>query len=161
MAQGQHQYAIRVEWTGNLGDGTSGYRAYERAHEISAPGKPVISGSSDAAFRGDPTRYNPEDLLVSSLSACHMLVYLHLCADAGITVTGYVDDAAGTMVEDATIGGRFTEVILRPSVTVRAETDTGEAMRLHERAHQLCFIANSVNFPVCCEARVKAEAVQR
>lgn len=158
MAKGEHQYTTRVEWTGNRGEGTSGYRSYERAHEISAAGKPVIPGSSDPAFRGDRTRYNPEDLLVSSLSACHMLWYLHLCADAGVTVTSYVDDAIGTMIEGEESGGHFTEVLLRPTVTVRVEADLELARRLHDRAHDLCFIANSVNFPVRCDAEVEVEA---
>jgi len=158
MAQGKHEYKIKVEWSGNRGEGTSGYRTYERAHEISAPGKPVIPGSSDPAFRGDRTRYNPEDLLVSSLSACHMLWYLHLCADAGIVVTDYLDEATGTMVETEQPGGHFTEVVLRPTVIVRPEADVNLAIRLHDRAHHLCFIAKSVNFPVRCEARVEVEA---
>lgn len=158
MAKGEHQYTTRVEWTGNRGEGTSGYRSYERAHEISAAGKPVIPGSSDPAFRGDRTRYNPEDLLVSSLSACHLLWYLHLCADAGVTVTSYVDDAIGTMIESEESGGHFTEVILRPTVTVRVEADLELARKLHDRAHHLCFIANSVNFPVRCDAQVEVEA---
>lgn len=158
MAQGRHEYAIRVEWRGNRGEGTSGYRAYDRAHEISAPGKPVIPGSSDPAFRGDRSRYNPEELLVSSLSACHMLWYLHLCADAGIVVTGYVDAATGSMVETEEGGGRFTEVVLRPTVTVRPGADPDRAMALHERAHRLCFIASSVNFAVRFEARVEVGA---
>lgn len=159
MARGQHEYAIKVEWTGDRGEGTSGYRAYARTHDISAPGKPVIPASSDPSFRGDRDRYNPEELLVAALSACHMLAYLHLCADAGIVVTGYVDDAAGTMVETERTGGRFTEVVLRPVVTVRAGSDFDQANGLHDRAHDLCFIANSVNFPVRCEARVKLAAV--
>jgi len=158
MSQGQHRYTTRVEWTGNRGEGTSGYRSYERAHEISAPGKPMIPGSSDPAFRGDRSRYNPEELLVSSLSACHMLWYLHLCADAGIVVTSYVDEAAGTMVEAEETGGRFTEVVLRPTVTLRSDADVEQATQLHDRAHHLCFIANSVNFPVRCEAHVQVEA---
>lgn len=157
MAQSHHQYTTRVEWTGNRGEGTSGYRNYERTHEISIPGKPVIPGSADPAFRGDRARYNPEDLLVSSLSACHMLWYLHLCADAGIVVTSYVDDATGTMVEAEGTGGHFAEVVLRPTVTVRTGADVERAIGLHDRAHGLCFIANSVNFPVRCEARVTVE----
>jgi organic hydroperoxide reductase OsmC/OhrA len=150
-----HAYQIKTTWTGNTGAGTSGYRAYERAHEISAAGKPVIAGSSDPNFRGDAARYNPEDLLVASLSACHMLWYLHLCADSGIVVTAYEDNAQGTMVETENTGGHFTEVILRPAVTIAAG-DSELAMRLHERAHELCFIANSVNFAVRCEATIKS-----
>ena len=150
----EHRYATRVTWTGDLGSGTSGHRAYKRDHEISAAGKPAVLGSSDPAFRGDPARYNPEELLVASLSACHMLWYLHLCAEAGVVVTGYVDDAEGTMAETADGGGRFTNVTLRPRVRVAAGSDRALAASLHERAHHLCFIANSVNFPVACEPGV-------
>ena len=150
----EHAYAVRVAWTGDRGSGTSGYRAYARDHEISAEGKPVVPGSSDPAFRGDPTRYNPEEMLVASLSACHMLWYLHLCADACVVVTGYVDEARGTMAETPDGGGRFTSVTLRPRVRVAAGSDRALAASLHERAHHLCFIANSVNFPVAVEPTV-------
>src|SRR5205814_6337653 len=105
------------------GTGTSGYREYDRAHEISSPGKPPIVGSSDPSFRGDATRYNPEELLVASLSTCHMLWYLHLAADAGIAVTAYADDARGTMLEADDGSGRFARVVLRPTVTVTPPVD--------------------------------------
>src|SRR5262249_42541524 len=111
-----HSYRAKIEWTGNTGLGTSDYRAYQRSHDITIEGKPVIRGSSDPAFRGDRARYNPEELLVASLSACHMLWYLHLCADNKITVTSYVDCAEGTMIETQDGGGRFTEVTLKPQV---------------------------------------------
>lgn len=151
MARGEHSYSVQVTWTGNRGEGTSGYRAYGREHEVSAAGKPVVHASSDPAFRGDPARWNPEEMLVASLSSCHMLWYLHLCAEAGIVVIAYEDRADGTMHETADGGGRFTEVVLRPAVTVRAGADPERAAALHERAHALCFIAASVNFPVRCE----------
>ena len=147
----QHRYSIQVKWTGNLGQGTSGYRAYSRNHEIAAPGKPVVPGSSDPTFRGDPERYNPEELLVTSLSTCHMLWYLHLCAEAKIVVLHYEDDASGVMEETPDGGGRFTQVVLKPRVVITASEDLERAEALHERAHHLCFIANSVNFPVRCE----------
>ncbi|MGH9842072.1 MAG: OsmC family protein [Blastocatellia bacterium] len=150
-----HIYQTKVVWTGNTGQGTSDYRGYSRAHEISAKGKPVIAGSSDPAFRGDPARYNPEELLVASLSTCHMLWYLHLSADGNIIVTSYEDRAEGTMIETEDGGGRFTEVILKPAVTIGAGGDPELARRLHERAHRLCFIANSVNFPVRCEPTIQ------
>ena len=152
----EHHYTTRVAWTGDEGSGTSGYRAYRRDHAVSATGKPPILASSDPAFRGDAARYNPEELLVASLSSCHMLWYLHLCSDAGVVVTGYVDDASGTMAETADGGGHFTAVVLRPRVTVAAGSDRELATSLHERAHHLCFIANSVNFPVTCEPTVEA-----
>jgi organic hydroperoxide reductase OsmC/OhrA len=154
MSPRQHAYAATVTWTGNLGTGTSGYRAYSRDHEIAAGGKPVIAGSSDPLFGGDSSRYSPEDLLVASLAQCHMLWYLHLCADAGIVVTAYTDSAEGTMAESDDGSGRFTEVMLRPKVAVQSQEMAGAARGLHDRAHQLCFIANSVNFPV----RVEPEA---
>mgnify|MGYP002777653382 CR=1 FL=1 len=152
-----HHYTTNLRWTGNSGTGTSGYRAYERAHVLSAPDKPEIPGSSDPAFRGDSTRYNPEELLVASLSSCHMLWYLHLCAEAGVVVTAYEDRATGTMTETADGGGRFTEVILHPVVTVTQEAMRAQAEALHHRANQLCFIANSCNFPVRHEVTIRCE----
>jgi organic hydroperoxide reductase OsmC/OhrA len=150
MSGKEHQYETAVEWTGNTGSGTSGYRAYERRHEISAPGfpKPPIPGSSDPTFRGDRSRWNPEELLVASLSACHQLWYLHLCADAGIVITSYVDRAEGVMVEDADGGGQFRRVVLRPVITFAPGADLERARALHHEAHRLCFIARSMNFPV-------------
>ncbi len=150
--KGIHTYQTKTEWTGNLGSGTKGYRSYSRDHVIDAENKSTISASSDPAFRGDPTRYNPEELLVASLSSCHMLWYLHLCAEAGVVVTAYTDHATGTMVETADTGGHFTEVVLHPVVTVSDQSMVEKANALHERAHHLCFIANSVNFPVRHEA---------
>ena len=155
MAAKTHIYQTQLVWTGNTGTGTSGYRTYERAHETSVPGKPVIPGSSDPAFRGDAARYNPEELLVASLAACHMLWYLHLCADNGIVVTAYQDQPSGQMVETADGGGHFTEVVLHPAVTVQAGADLALAEALHERAHALCFIAQSMNFPVRCVSIIK------
>jgi organic hydroperoxide reductase OsmC/OhrA len=153
MGKHDHTYQVRVEWTGNRGTGTSGYRAYGREHTISADGKPDIPGSSDPAFRGNADRWNPEDLLVASASACHKLWYLHLCAVAGVVVQGYVDEAVGTMVEDEQ-GGRFTRITLRPRVTIRAGDDAALAARLHHDAHAKCYVANSVNFPIECEPSI-------
>lgn len=153
----EHRYAVTVDWTGNLGSGTSDYRAFDRRHEILADGKPPIPASSDPAFRGDPARYNPEDLLVASLSACHMLWYLHLCAVGGIVVTAYRDRAEGVMEETADGGGRFTRVTLRPAITVRPGADLDKARALHHEAHAKCFIANSVNFPVDCAPDISVE----
>jgi organic hydroperoxide reductase OsmC/OhrA len=150
----QHEYRVEVRWTGNRGTGTSGYKAYGRDHEISAAGKPAISGSSDPTFRGDPARWNPEDLLVGSLSACHELWYLHLCADAGVVVTAYEDRAEGLMVEEDDGGGQFTSVTLRPRVTIDAASDADLAKRLHQAAHEKCFVARSVTFPVTVEPSI-------
>lgn len=147
----EHIYETNLVWTGNLGDGTKTYTGYSRAHEISIAGKPAIAGSSDPHFRGDASRYNPEELLVAALSACHMLYYLHLCADAKIVVTDYTDSATGKMIETPDGGGHFTEVVLRPRVRISKESDTEKAGEIHHRAHELCFIANSVNFPVRAE----------
>jgi organic hydroperoxide reductase OsmC/OhrA len=143
-----HQYKSTVQWTGNKGAGTDDYTSYERSHQISIENKPDILGSSDPAFRGDKTKHNPEDLLVSSLSACHMLWYLHLCAQARVVVIDYIDHATGIMRETETGGGLFTEVTLNPVVTVLDESMIDLANDLHAKANERCFIANSVNFPV-------------
>ena len=143
-----HSYELSLRWTGNTGAGTSSYRAYGRQHEISAPGKPVIAGSSDPAFRGDKERWNPEELLVAALSQCHMLSYLHLAASAGIVVTAYTDSPSGTMNENQDGSGEFSEVVLRPVVTVADASMCERAEALHDDAEKLCFIARSVNFPV-------------
>ncbi len=152
-----HHYRLAVDWTGNLGQGTAGYRAYGRDHEISAPGQPPIPGSADPAFRGDAARWNPEQLLLASLSACHKLWYLHLCADAGVVVTAYHDDATAVMCEAADGGGQFVEAVLHPMVTLAPDSDVALAESLHEAAHAKCFIARSVNFPIRCEATCRQE----
>ncbi len=154
MANKTHIYRLTLDWTGNQGTRTSGYRAYSRAHSLSAPGKPPILGSSDPAFLGDPARWNPEELLVASLSACHQLWYLHLASEAGLTVTAYRDEPEGRMVEDDRGAGRFECVTLRPQVTLSADHDApavAQADALHDRAHALCFVARSMAFPVQCE----------
>jgi organic hydroperoxide reductase OsmC/OhrA len=145
----EHHYRLTTTWTGNLGAGTSDYRAYSRDHEITIAGKSApLAGSSDAAFHGDPARYTPEELLVASLSACHMLWFLHLCAEGGIVVTEYEDAASGVMAENADGSGEFTRVILRPRAVIADSARIADALTLHARAHELCFIARSVNFPV-------------
>lgn len=153
-----HRYSVTVTWTGNTGSGTSDYRSYERRHEIVAGSrKPPIPGSSDPAFRGDPERWNPEELLVASLAACHKLWYLHLCADAGITVIEYTDHAEGVMEETADGGGHFLSVTLHPQVTLAPGSDSARAREIHHAAHAKCFIASSVNFPVLVEPRKSPE----
>ena len=149
-----HHYAVTIQWTGNTGSGTISYRSYERQHEIAAPLKPPIPGSSDPFFHGDPARWNPEELLVAALSACHQLAYLHLCADAGIVVVAYSDRAEGTMLQTPDGGGHFETVTLHPHVTIAPGSDAAKAHDLHHAAHTLCFIANSVNFPVLCEPEI-------
>ena len=157
-----HRFEVRVEWTGDLGAGTANYRAYSRNHEITGSGKSApIFGSSDPVFRGDGSRYSPEELLVASLSTCHLLWMLHLCADAGIVITEYTDAPTGTMVENEDGSGQFTEVTLSPRMAI---TDAGrikEAMQLHDKAHRLCFVARSMNFPVLHKPVVLAAAVQK
>ena len=150
-----HHYETTIRWTGNQGTGTSAYRAYGRNYEISAAGKPVVPASSDPSFNGDPGRYNPEDLLVASLSGCHMLWYLHLCAVNKVVVLEYEDNATGTMEETAHGGGHFVEVTLRPTITLTAQSDGDAARRLHHDAHEKCFVANSVNFPVRIEPKFR------
>lgn len=142
-----HHYQATITWTGNTGAGTRDYRSYGREHTVLLPNKAPILASADPSFRGDPTRANPEELLLSALSGCHMLWYLHLCADQGIVVVAYQDQASGTMVE-TTQGGHFTQVTLRPSVTITQQSQLHQALALHAQASQKCFIASSCNFPV-------------
>jgi organic hydroperoxide reductase OsmC/OhrA len=154
----QHHYQTRTEWTGNLGSGTSHYAAYTRNHLLQAPGKSSqILGSSDPAFRGDPSRYNPEELLVASLSACHMLWFLHLCAVNEVVVLEYLDEATGIMEETANGGGHFSEVTLYPQVKLADAAMIERAKPLHAKANELCFIANSCNFPVKHEGSFSVE----
>lgn len=143
-----HHYKTNLTWTGNKGEGTSNYRSYDRNHTIEMENKPAIAGSSDPVFRGDKSRHNPEDLLVAALSACHMLSYLHVCAEEGVVVTAYSDEATGTMQETKDGGGHFTEVRLNPVVTVRDQSMVVKADQLHHKAHERCYIAGSCNFPV-------------
>lgn len=143
-----HHYVLTVEWTGNRGSGTDGYRTYGREHIVRIANKPDLVASSDPHFRGDASKHNPEDLLVAALSQCHMLSYLHVCVTHGIIVTAYNDRATGTMVTSPDGSGRFQEVTLHPEVTVKEERMIPMAQELHTLANKLCFIANSVNFPV-------------
>ena len=144
----EHHYQATITWTGNKGSGTRDYGSYSRDHTVSLANKTPILASSDPSFRGDPAKVNPEELLLSALSGCHMLWYLHLCADQGIMVVDYQDTASGTMVETRDQGGHFTEVTLRPRITILDQSQVDKAMALHEEAHKRCFIANSCNFPV-------------
>lgn len=144
----EHQYKTALTWTGNKGSGTMDYRSYDRNYVISIDHKADLSGSSDSGFLGDKTKHNPEDLLVSSLSSCHMLWYLHLCSQNDIIVMDYKDNAVGTMIEEPNGSGRFTEVTLNPVVTITNKADIDKANSLHEQANKMCFIANSCNFPV-------------
>lgn len=145
---GLHNYKLTVEWTGNKGTGTANYRAYDRSHSIAIDNKLTIAGSSDPAFRGDKTKHNPEDMLMAAVSACHMLWYLHICADAGIVVVDYVDHATGVMVETPDGSGFFSEIRLNPVVTVSENNMIDKANDLHTKANQMCYVANSVKFPI-------------
>jgi len=143
----EHHYALAIEWTGNRGTGTSDYKSYGRDHVVRAEGKHELQGSSDRSFRGDPDRWNPEELLLAALSQCHMLSYLHEAATHGIVVENYTDAATGTMEQTHNGGGHFTLATLRPRVTISAG-DVALATELHAEASAKCFIAASVNFPV-------------
>jgi organic hydroperoxide reductase OsmC/OhrA len=153
-----HRYEIGLTWTGNTGEGTRTYRSYGREHRLAVAGKPPIRASSDPAFRGDPTHWNPEEMLVASLASCHMLWLLHLAAAAGIVVTAYEDAATGVMTENPDGSGQFESVTLRPRVTVANPADRDRLAGLHDRAHAMCFVARSMGFPVRHEPEVVAES---
>jgi organic hydroperoxide reductase OsmC/OhrA len=144
----QHHYRAHVAWEGNLGTGTARYAGYSRDYRMRVEGKPDLPGSSDPAFRGDPARHNPEDLLLGAISSCHMLMYLSLCAQAGVVVEAYEDSADAVMLTEPGGGGRFESVTLHPRVRIAAGSDAALAEQLHERAHALCFIANSCRVPI-------------
>lgn len=146
-----HEYQLQIVWTGNNGTGTSDYTQYRRDHEISAKGKITLYGSADPAFRGDPGKYNPEELFLSSISTCHMLWFLHLCSDAGIVVMSYEDNPIGYMTEGGTEAGRFIKVELHPVISITDQARLQEAHQLHFAASEKCFIRNSCNFPIECE----------
>ncbi|MDR2282264.1 MAG: OsmC family protein [Sphingobacterium sp.] len=154
----EHRYQSKVEWTGNNGSGTDHYKNYERSHHIIISSKPVLNGSSDPAFRGDKSKHNPEDLLVASLSSCHMLWYLHFCSANSIIVEEYWDTAEGIMLEQEDGKGHFKEVLLNPKVRVKNEEMIPLAIELHKKAGEYCFIANSVNFPVLVHPVVSVES---
>ncbi|MFC4223198.1 OsmC family protein [Lysinibacter cavernae] len=153
-----HQYAVTVEWQGNLGSGTSGYREYSREHTVFAEGKHPIEGSADKPFRGDPGRWNPEEMLLAALAQCHMMSYLHVAVESGVVVVEYTDAATGSMRLDGHGGGAFSEAVLHPVVTVKDAAMVDAALAAHRRARELCFIANSVNFPVHHVPVVQVEA---
>ncbi|MDE0547207.1 OsmC family protein [Microbacterium sp. C7(2022)] len=157
---GEHRYSVRATWTGDRGTGTSGYRDYDRAVTLEIPGKPDLLASADRPFRGDRSRWNPEDLLLAALSECHLLSYLHACVGVGVVVVDYHDEASGTMVEDGRGGGAFREVVLRPMVTVTDESMVDAARTAHVQAHEWCFIANSVNFPVRHEPTIAVRGAE-
>ena len=148
MERKLHNYSVDLAWTGNTGNGTSNYGNYERSHTIKCPSKVILECSSDAAFNGDNTKYNPKELLIASVSSCHMLWYLHLCSEANIVVTAYRDNATGLMQEETNGAGKFISLCLRPLVTVAEASMVEKAEQLHNAANEKCFIANSLNFPV-------------
>ncbi len=145
-----HLYTVDVRWTGAGDTGTTSYTSYGRDHEVRVEGRPVLLGSSDPAFRGDPTRWSPEQLFLASLSECHLLWFLHLAAVDGVVVVDYRDEAVGRMRVESAGAGQFTDVLLHPRVQVQGGPDVTDerVAAIHERAHEHCFLAGSVNFPV-------------
>ena len=152
-----HNYQTTLTWEGNRGSGTSGYKSYDRDYSVEIDGKPTVKGSADPSFRGDPGKHNPEELFLASLSACHMLWYLHLCADHGITVVEYTDAATGEMKTEQNGSGRFTSVTLHPTVLIKKANNLKLAKEFHHKANEMCFIANSCNFPVLHEVTILAQ----
>jgi organic hydroperoxide reductase OsmC/OhrA len=158
MPSPQHQYTLTVEWTGNRGEGTVTYRSYDRDHEVRGEHVTPIAGSADPTFRGNPSRWNPEQLLLAAASQCHMLSYLHQAASNGVVVTGYIDHPTAVMTEDGDGGGQFTQITLHPLVTITDADHVELADQLHEQANRACFIAGSLNLPVHHEARTVVKA---
>jgi organic hydroperoxide reductase OsmC/OhrA len=149
-----HHYDLNLVWTGASLGPTESYATFSREYRIDIKGKPSISGSADPGYHGDPALANPEEMLLAALSACHMLSYLAVCAFSKIRVLSYEDSASGTLGETGPQRSAFTEAVLRPRVLVAAGSDATKAKALHEQAHKICFISNSVNFPVRHEAEI-------
>jgi len=146
----QHNYKLKAEWKGNTGTGTSNVKTYDRSHTLTIEGKPELHLTTDNPFVGDSSKLNPEDLLVAAIASCHMLSYLYICSMEGINITSYKDNATGTMIELKAGGGSFKEVTLNPVFTVAEESMKDKAISLHHKAHDICYIANSVKFEVNC-----------
>lgn len=144
----EHHYKVALKWTGNQGTGTSNYKEYERAYKIQIDNKVEILGSSDPEFRGDRTKHNPEELLLASVSSCHMLWYLHFCSEAKIIVTDYVDNATAILEETESGNGKFTSILLQPTITITEESMREQGTELHKKANEFCFVANSLNIAV-------------
>ena len=153
----EHNYKLTTIWTGNKGDGTKNVRTYDRSHTVSIQGKPDLFLTTDNPAVGDKSKLNPEDLLVSALSSCHMLSYLYLCSLEGVVITSYLDNATGIMIENESGGGKFKEVTLNPIVSVTEVSMVEKAIALHHKAHEICYIANSVNFEVKCNPTCTVE----
>jgi organic hydroperoxide reductase OsmC/OhrA len=160
MAGRTHEYAARLVWDGNTGTGTASYRNYGRNYRVLVSGKPDLAGTADPAFLGQADKHNPEDLFLAAISACHMLSYLALCARSGIRVSAYEDRAQGRLVLDPNGSGRFEEVTLSPNVTIETPGNAAAATRLHDTAHEQCFIANSCRVPIRLQATVQTRSTQ-
>lgn len=155
----RHEYGADLVWTGNQGEGTATYGGYSREHRVRMAGKPELALSADRLFRGDPSKHNPEDLLIAAIAGCHMLAYLALCARQGVNVIAYQDRAVGIMVTDRDGGGKFESVLLKPVVTIAPDSDERLALALHHTAHQQCFIANSCSVPIGHEPTIRMAVV--
>ncbi len=150
----KHEFPSRIVWTGNRGTGTSAYKAYDRTWDMTVQDKTVLHCSNDPLLGGDPSKYNPEDMLIASVASCHMLWYLHLCSVAGVTVLAYEDNPIGVGESEPDGTGRFLEAILKPKITITADSDAEKAVSIHDEIHNYCFIARSINFPVRYEPEI-------
>lgn len=153
----EHNYKVTAEWTGNKGDGTKNVKTYNRSHTVSIEGKPELFLTTDNPHVGDKTKLNPEDLLVTAISSCHLLSYLYVCSLEGVVITSYTDNATGIMIEQASGGGSFKDITLNPICYLANESMVKKAIELHHKAHEICYIANSVNFEVKCNPTCKVE----
>ncbi|PXY45043.1 OsmC family protein [Flavobacterium hydrophilum] len=152
----KHIFKAAINWNSKQNQEQSERKFYSKSHKILIEGKPVLNVSAAKAFKGDPELYNPEDLLLSSLVSCHMMSYLYVCSQNGIEVLEYSDHAEAILEVASDGSGRFTEVRLHPNVVIANADKVQEALDLHTKANQLCFIANSCNFPVLHQANCKA-----
>jgi organic hydroperoxide reductase OsmC/OhrA len=150
-----HQYKLKIEWTGNNGNGTEKYDKYRRDFTIHFENKAPVFASADSIFRGDPSKLNPEEMLLSAISSCHMLWFLHECADHGIKLIEYTDTPEAVLEIVPGNGGRFTEATLTPEIVLESFDGKINILELYELAAKKCFIANSCNFPIKINSKTR------
>ena len=153
----KHLFKAKLNWNSIPKEVITNTKRYTKTHQIAIDGKEILNVSAAKAFKGDPNLYNPEDLLLSSVVSCHMMSYLYVCSQNDITVVSYQDNAEGTLEVLENGSGRFVEIRLNPSVIIKEKEKIAQALSLHTKASELCFIANSCNFPILHFASCEVE----
>ncbi len=136
------QFKVQAKWSSKNALDVS---INGKTHQVFIDDKSPLTVSAAKAFKGDETKYNPEDLLLSALASCHMMSYFYVCAQNGIELIDYKDEAVGVLELKADGSGAFTSVVLNPVVTISKSEMIDKAVSLHKEAHSICFIAHPCN----------------